>query len=183
MTKIFYENDLVKAKNQKKKCLTYFFIGTGVYLALSVFMFVFFVLEPYGSKKETPLLIGECVLTGIYVVLSYIYMTIRFSRVKNYCVMLERALTRKPSTGTATFMRFNSDITVKDRVDFKSITLVEWSEKEKEYMERYILIDPEKPRPDFRAGDEISFETYSNILVGYTINNRTSLAGTPFENA
>ena len=180
MTHIYSSGDLENAKNQKKKCLIFFFVMTAVYVLVAAGIFIYFLFEPYGSKKETWLLVSECVISAIYAVFAYIFMTIRFSRVRNYCIMLSRALTRKPTAGTATFMHFNSDITTKDKCDFKSMTLVEWSDKEKDYMERYILIDPEKPRPDFRAGDELSFETYSNVLVSYTINNRTDLVGTPF---
>lgn len=181
MTKIYNVNDLTTAKEQKKRCLIWFFVASGIYLLAAVGVFVYFLNEPYGSKKEIWLLVAECVITAIYAVFAYIYMTIRFTRVKNYCIMVSRALVRKTTPGTATFMHFNSDITIKDKVDFKSMTLVEWSDKEKDYMERYILIDPEKPRPDFRAGDELSFETYSNVLVAYRINNRTDLVGTPFD--
>ena len=182
MNKVYSVEDFEAVKLQKKRCLTNFFVATAIYLVIAIFIFVYFLFEPYGSKKETWLLVGECVLTGLYATFAYIYMSIRFARVKNYCDMIERALNRKPTAGTATFMRFNSDVNVKDKVDFKSMTLVEWSEKEKEYMERYILLDPEKPRPDFKAGDEISFLTYSNILVEYEIINRTNLADTPFAN-
>ena len=180
MTNVYCKADLDAVLKQKRNCLTYFYIVTGIFLAAAIFVFVYFLLEPYGTDKEWWLLTVECVLTGIYVIFAYLYMSVRFSRVRKYCKVLERALIRKPTAGSATFMRFNSDVTVKDGVDFKSMTLVEWSEKEKEYMERYILLDVEKPRPDFRAGDEIMFNTYANILVSYEVSNRTDLVGTPF---
>ncbi len=183
MTEIYQRADYESALKQKKKCLTYFLIVTGVYALLAAAVFIYFLFEPYGSKKETWLLVIEGVLTGLYVIFAYVYMAIRFSRVRRYCIFLLRALERKPTSGTASFMRFNSEIMQRDGVDFKSMTFIEWSEKEKDFMERNVFLDVEKQRPDFRAGDEVSFNTYANVLVSYKINNRTDLVGTPFEEA
>ena len=181
MTEIYSNADLDAVTAQKRNCLIYFFSVTAVFVAAVTVIFVWFLLEPYGTPKKPWLLTLECVLTGLYAIFAYIYLAIRFSRVRRYCVMLYRALNRKPTEGEATFMRFNGEVNVKDGVDFKSMTLVEWSDKEQEYMERYVLLDVEKPRPDFRVGDALIIKTYSNILVGYEITNRTDLAGTPFE--
>lgn len=181
MTEIYSKGDLEAAVKQKRNCLIYFFTVTGIFLAVSVFVFVYFLFEPYGSAKKPWLLTLECVFTGLYAIFSYLYLSIRFSRVRRYKIMLERALNRKPTEGEATFMRFNGEVNVKDGVDFRSMTLVEWSEKEQEYMERYVLLDVEKPRPDFRTGDLLKIKTYSNVLTGYDILNRANLSGTPFE--
>lgn len=183
MTSVYFQNDYDAAVRQKKKCLALFLIATAIYLIGAATVLVVYLLEPYGSKLSTPLLVLQCVWLALYVVFAYIFMAIRFNRVRRYCTMVGDALTRKPTSGTATFMRFNSDISEREGVDCRSMTLVEWSEKEKEYMERYIMLDVEKAKPDFRAGDELSFKTYSNILVAYEVLNRTDMVGTPFENA
>lgn len=182
MNKIYSPADLDAVKRQRTHCLIFFFAVTAVYLAVAITLFVFYVLEYVGSPRIPYFKAGVYVSTGLYVIFAYIYMSIRFSRVRRYAKLLRLILVRTPTSGTATFMRFNSDLSVKDGVDFKSMTLVEWSDKEKEYMERYILLDAEKPLPDFREGDEISFKTYANILTQYEILHRTKLAGTPFEN-
>lgn len=181
MTDIYSKKDLTAVLAQKKRCLTYFFIVTGVYAALTIGLLVWFLLEPYGSKKEPWMLTGECVLTGLYVIFAYIYMTIRYTRVKKYAKILDYVLTKPKTKSVSNFMRFNSDIVVKDGVDFKSMTVIEWSEKESEYMEHNILLDVEKPRPPFKAGDEIESYTYSNVLVSYRLVNRSDFTGTPFE--
>ena len=182
MTEIYSAIDLEKAKKQKNKCLAVFFSVSLVYLAAAVFMLVYFILEPYGTTKRTPLIIGEGVLTAVYVIFIYIFMAIKFARVKNYVKLLDNLIGKNVTKSIASFMRFNGETTVKDRVDFTSMTFVEWSEKEKDYMERHVLLDKEKARPDFRPGDEVILYTRMNILVSYEVAERTVLEGTPFEN-
>jgi len=174
MTNVYFQQDYERVTEQKKKSLTLFLTVTGIALLAMVGVFVWFILEPYGTKKEPWLLVLISVISGLYAIFAYIYLSICYARVKNYKKMLGYALTRKPTEGQAVFMHFNSGITVKDKVDFQSITFVEWSEKEKDYMERNVFFDPEKTRPDFRTGDEIRLLTYSNILVAYEVLNRTA---------
>lgn len=183
MTKVYSESDLTAVKKQKKICLAVFFTVSALYLAAAVAVLVVYILEPYGSTRLVWLRWSVLIATALYAVFAYLFMSIRFNRVKRYAKFVGLALKRTPTPGVATFMRFNSDISVKDGVDFRSMTLVEWSEKEKDYMERYILLDVEKPQPAFRAGDELSFMTYSNALTAYEITNRNTLADTPFDQA
>lgn len=181
MTEIYDKKDLERVLAQKKRSLTYFFIVTGVYALLTIALFIWFLFEPYGSKREPWMLVGESVLTGIYVVFAYVYISIRVIRVNRYAKALRLLLTKKPGKNVSNFMRFNSDIITKSGVDYKSMTVIEWSEKEKEYMEHNVLLDVEKPRPSFFAGDEIEYYTYSNVLVSYNLLNRSDFTGTPFE--
>ena len=180
MTEIYSRADQEAVLKQKRNCLIFFFSVTAVFLAAVTAVFVYFLFEPYGSPKKPWLLALESTLTGLYAIFAYFYLAIKFSRVRRYAIMLGRALDRKPTVSFATFMRFNGEVNVKDGVDFTSMTLVEWSEKEQEYMERYVLLDVEKPLPDFHVDDALTIKTYSNVLVGYEITNRTDLAGTPF---
>ncbi len=180
MTEIYSAGDYDAVVKQKKRSLVLFFTILGIYIAASVAIFVYFLFEPYGTPKRPWLLLSECVITGLFVIFAYVYLSIKFKKVRRYCIFLERILNREPTSGEATFMRFNSEVTVKDGVDLSSMTLVEWSEKEKDYMERRVMLDCEKPLPDFRAGDMIKFNTYSNVLSSYDIVNRTVLKDSPF---
>ena len=182
MNEIYSSSDIESVVKQKKKCLTVIFTVSAVYLAAAVFMLVYFILQPYETPKKTPLLVSECVLTAIYAVFIYIYASIKYSRVNNYLKMLKNLLGKSTTKTEASFMHFNSETTVKDKVDFYSMTLVEWSDNEKDYMERHVLLDKEKARPDFRPGDEVVLYTRMNILVSYEVAERKFLQGTPFEN-
>ena len=181
MTEIYSGADLQAAKKQKKKVHITFFSVTGVFIAVAAALFVYFLFEPYGSPKETPLLVTVCTLTGLYAVFAYLFLSIKFSRVRRYCIFLSRVLSRKSVYSEGTFMRTNEETVSKDGVDLKSMILVEWSEKEKDYMERKILLDAEKAVPKLRPGDLLGVNTYSNVLVSYEVLNRAGLEGTPFE--
>lgn len=180
--KIYSEADLAAAKAQKKRMLIVFLSATFVYVAASAVILVFHILEPFDAPapKRTVRLVAECVISAVYITLAFVFISIRYARVRRYCKFLSSVLVRVPTEGIASFMRFNSDVTVKEGVDFKSMTLVEWSDKQNDYLERYVYLDLEKPLPPFKAGDEVRLKTYANVLVAYDILNRTDLTDTPF---
>lgn len=181
MVELYSESNLIDVKKQKNKCLTVFFAVTTVFVACVISLLIYYALEPYGTNKKIPLIIAECVITGLYVIFTYIFMAIKYSRAKKYCNLLSNLIGKNTTKSTVTFMRFSSEVTAKDGVDFSSIIFVEWSEKEKDFMERHVFLDKEKSRPDFHPGDEVNVYTRMNILVGYEIFERTNLSNTPFD--
>lgn len=72
------------------------------------------------------------------------------------------------------FVRFEEEDLPKDAVDVSACVFKTWSEKRKEWMERNIYLDNEKPRPDFSEGDLVRYFTQSNFLVQYEILARKS---------
>ena len=164
-TQEYYEQTL----KQKKKILAFFFILTGIYLALCVGFVIFYTTLPYKSPTITWVKVIMYVITAIYGIFIFLYMAIKFRRIKKYCAVLKGIMVGDVISGIGSFICYNESVEVKDGCDFKSMIFSQWSTKKQEYFERKVLVDVEKEFPVIKDNENVKYYTHANILVGYEL--------------
>ena len=173
MINVYKTEDYESANASKKAILRGFFISLAIVLAVCIGIFVFYVLQEYNTPFKTPLLITNIVISSVYAIVMFFILSIKYKRVASYVKMLVDMQIGIKTEGVNTYVRMDSSIVKKDGVDFISLIVLEWSEKKQEYFERRILLDVEKPIPDFKQGDVIKHVTHANILIAYELASNT----------
>lgn len=170
MTITYYtDEELEKAKKQKKKTLAIYFIVLGVYALFSAAMYIWYFGLPYNSSKITGVKWLQYSVTALFVIFSFIYLGIPFKRVRRYykqCVNLSTGL-RETSTGN--FLEYDEEIQDKDGVDCKSLVFIEWNKYKKDFFERKVLVFYEKPFPEIPEKSNVRYVTQGNMLISYEI--------------
>ena len=170
MTQYFFEDELLKVKEQRKKVLNLFFVILAIYVLASVGIVIYYTTLPY-TKPDTITLVKVIhhVITAIMVIFSLIYLGIVYKRVNDYYKMTVNLKTGLKETSTATFLRYDDDIQNKDGVDCKALIFSEWNKYKKDYYERKVLVFYEKDYPELKENQTVRFITQSNLLVSYEI--------------
>lgn len=169
MVSIYKTEDFERAEASRKAILTGFFISLAVVLAVCITIFVFYVLQEYNTPLKQPLLITNIVISSIYAIVMFFIFSIKYKRVASYVKMLIDMQMGIKAEGVNTYVRTDSSIIKKDGVDFIGLIVLDWSDKKQEYFERRILLDLEKPIPDFKPGDMVKHVTHANILMAYEL--------------
>lgn len=187
MTNIYSESDYENALKLKNKLLTIYFAILAVGVAACVVFFVLFLRLPYIStpeleSKKTLYLVIDCVISGIVIVFSFIYLGIPYKRAKYYFKLMDDIKIGKKMINESTFLQNEQCVNEVGNVDFHIMAVLEWSDKTQEYMRRNVLVDKEKPMPDFKNGDIIKYVTYANVLLSYGLKSEEGIFD-DFDNA
>lgn len=168
MTSVYTDADYLAVYKQKQK-LFYIFMGvTLVYLAFCAAWLVYHISLPYVASKFLP---KACVYvaSALYAVFAWIYLSIKYSRVRRYYKMLSYVCDGLKVGETNYFYRFREKSLQKDNIDVVGCVFETYSRKKQEWMEREVYADPEMPLPEFGEGDLVRYVAQSNILVQYEI--------------
>lgn len=157
------------AKAQRNKTLLYYFLMLGVYLIITVGMFLWYGTLPYQDDQIRLIKTLHYIITAVFVFISGVYFGIKFKRVNKYvkkCVDVETGLTE---TSFGNFIEFSESIQSKDGVDFKSLVFLELNDKKNNFFERKVLVFYEQPFPDIKPGENVKYTTQGNVLKYYEI--------------
>lgn len=176
MVQLYKQSDYENAFNLKKKLLIFYFIGLSVFLIGAIVFFILYLSLPYASTPEieakgTLYMIINCVITGIAVILSFIYLGIPYKRAKAYFTLLDDFRIGQKVKNQGTFLQNDISVTEINGVDFHSMIILEWSEKTQTFMKRHVLVDKEKPLPELKNGDIINYITHANVLLAYALKS------------
>lgn len=169
MIEYFKEEILTDAKKQKNKSLLIYLIFVGIYVAFSLVIVFLYTIQPYGSGKIIYIKMAEWVVSAIFVVFSFIYLLIKYKRVKKYyklCFNLKTGLKEKNS---AHYVGVAEGVSTKDGVDCKSLVFLEWNKYKKDFFERKVLVFEEREFPEFKENDNVRYVTQGNVLISYEI--------------
>ena len=169
MVDYFIPEFLEDAKKQKRKTLIIYFIMLGVYLAVSVFDYVWYFGLPYKSPAITGVKWLQYSLTAVFVIFSFVYLGIVFKRVRRYYKQCYNMQTGLKETSTGNFLEYDEEIQDKDGVDFKSLVFIEWNKYKKDFFERKVLVFYEKPFPEIPEKANVRYVTQGNVLISYEI--------------
>ena len=168
MTTVFRDEDLVAAFKQKRRLFWIYMAATAAFAALLIGCIVWYVSMPsQDSLMYLPQLI-LCVAACIYIIFSFIFLGIKFQRVRKYYKMIASLSVGMKHVNSSYFLRYATP-ELNDSVDYYVLTMCEWSKKKSEYLDRKIYCDKEKPCPEFAAGDKVSYLTHGNTMIGYEI--------------
>ena len=182
MTKLYDDKDYETAYRLKRKLLAVYLAALTAVFAACAVVFVLFLLMPYASTPELKArkdlyMFIDCALSVLFAIYSVIYICIPYRRARFYFKMLDDMRVGEKTKNVATFLRNDETITEVRFVDFRTMVVLEWSEKTQEYMRRNVLVDKEKPMPDFKSGDIITYETHANMLVSYGLKSDDDVFG------
>lgn len=169
---VYNDADLLSAYKQKNRTLGVFWGITCAYALTCIAMLIYHISLPYASKLDVIPKTITSILSAIYVVVIFPFMSIKYSRVQKYVTMLSFLSTGLKMTETEYFYTFRQQTLQKDNIDVLSCVFATWNKKKEEWFEREIYADMEKEQPDFGGGDLIRYVTQSNILVQYEILQR-----------
>ena len=174
MTDYFKEEYLISAKKQRNLDLTVYFIVLGLFIAFSVACFIYHGTFPYYGYRDTAekvnlLKLIHYVLTGIFVIFSFVFLGIKFKRVNRYYRQCFHMQTGLRETSVGNFLEVDENIQDKDGVDFKSLIFLEWNKYKKDFFERKVLVFYEKDFPEIPVGTNVRYITQGNVLISYEV--------------
>ena len=165
----FKKEYLFEAKMQREKTLIGYFIIAFIFVLLTVALFLWYGTLPYQDAKITLVKAIQYVLLALFVIVSVVYLGIKYKRVNKYykkCLHVNSGLTE---TSIGSFVEYSESIQTKDGVDFKSVSFLELNKKKDNFFERKVLVFYEKPFPEFEAGQNVRYTTQGNVLKYYEI--------------
>ncbi len=176
MIDVYSIADLEGVKQLKKKLFIFYCCVSGALLLGSITLFILHILLPYKSTDrlnnlDTFYTVLCNVLTGIFIVFSFVFLGICFKRVSARLKAIQESFDGEKTESEITFISFDERIETVRFVEYKIINAIEWSEKTQDFMDREILFDKEKPFPDFQKGDIIKIRTHANVLISYGLKS------------
>lgn len=169
MTQFFNANELNVAKKQKRKTLLIYFIILGVYLFISLGLWLWFRTLPYMSKTITTIKLIHYPITFVFVIFSFIYLGIKYKRINRYFRIVRNLVTGLKETSTGSFFEYDESLRTKDGVDFKSLVFIEWNKYRDDFFERHVLVLREMEFPKFEENQNVRYVTQGNVLISYEI--------------
>ena len=169
MIDYFIDKDYFVARRQRKKVLGAYFVVFAVYALICLAIFLWYRTMPYKSPNINTAKIMICVITGIFVIFSFIYLGIPYRRVNKYHRYAYNIMTGIKETSTGTFVRYDEEIHVKDGVDFKLIIFSEWNKYKRDFYERQVFVFTEMEFPKFEENQNVKYVTVGNVLLSYEI--------------
>ena len=165
----FTESEFYSTKKQRRNMLIIYFVVLGVYLVLSVGIFLWYRTLPYASPKITTVKLIHYPLTFLMVAFSLLYFGIPYKRVNRYYRMTGNLMTGHRETSTGSFFEYDETLQDKDGVDFKSLVFLEWNKYKNDFFERKVLVFYEKDFPEIPEGANVRYVTQGNVLISYEI--------------
>jgi hypothetical protein len=176
MVQIYKEIDYDNALNLKKKLLYIYFAVLAVLFVATVVMFILYLSLPFASTQEIKnqgnlYLVINSIISAVGVVFSFVYLGIPYKRAKAYFRLLNDIKTGQKIKNVSTFIQNDESVNEVGNVDFHTMVVLEWSEKTQEFMRRNVLVDKEKPMPNLKNGDIITYVTHANVLLSYGLKS------------
>ena len=169
MQEYFKQEYLIEAMKQRKKVLIQYFVMLTIYLIVSGGILLYYTALPYGSKIISTVKVIQFILCAIFVIISFIFLEIRFSRVNNYFNVCKNMTIGLKETSIVNFFEYNENLTQKDGVDMKSLVFLEWNKFKKDYYERNVYVFYEKEFPVLKENAQVKIVTQGNVLYSYEI--------------
>lgn len=176
MIHLYNDGDYAAAKARKNKLLAIYFVVFGVLFAVCLTLFICFLQLPYQYteslvNQKNAYLVSVCAVSVSGVIFSVVYLGIPYKRAKYYFRFLDDTKTGDKQISVSTFVKNDDGITEVGYVDYRTMIVLEWSDKTQEYMRRHVLVDKEKQMPNFKNGDIIKYVTHANCLLSYGLKS------------
>ncbi len=169
MIKIYSDDDFNAICEQKKKIL-YVFLGvTAVYFAICIACLAYHISLPYADPMLPLPKWITYIVSVLYVVFAFPFMSIKYQRARKYYKMLYYVSEGIKNDEQNYFVRFEKCNLQKDNVDVVSCIFMTWNKKKHEWMKREAYIDEEKELPNFESGDLVRYITQGNFIIQYEI--------------
>lgn len=168
MTILYEDADLIAVYKQKKKLFYIYLLFVLAYAAICIWAIIYYVNLPFADPLQALPKWLVFVITCIFIIFSYIYLGIKYHRVRKYYKLVYYLSVGLKSVNHSIFVRYEEP-ELKDGVDYYVLTMSEWNKKKQEYLDRKIYCAKEKPLPQFECGDKLCYLTQGNVMIGYEI--------------
>ncbi len=170
MKYLYNQHDLLKLDKQRFKLKTIYVTILIITLIVVVGGVIFRSFLPYKSQLKDYVYAIVMSFAVLFVIFSFIYLSIPYARVKDYYNFVYNALNSERIQVKATILEIRTnDVTIKYGVDYYYIDVLEWSNARNDYVKRSILVDNEFRDLKIEKSSIISIETMGNILTAYEI--------------
>lgn len=167
MIELYDGSEYPREKAAKKRFLTIWLILLGAVVLFDIGMIVWLATLPYQSPLAVWPKAAAMVLSCVFAFFSFPVLSIKFRRLRFYTKMLGYLETGLREGSTGELKNFSTAVEVREGVDYHTMITFEYNERKREYFERKVLIDCEKPLPDIQPGEMVHYITQGNILVSY----------------
>lgn len=175
MTSVYNDAHYLGVYKQKQKIWWTFIAVTLVYAIFCVSWWIYYMSLPYEDPMQALPMTCVYVATALYVVFSFPFLGIKFSRVRRYFKMLSYVSEGLKMEEKNYFYCFDEKSLQKDNIDVIACVFETWNKKKSEWMERETYFDPEMPLPQFESGDYVRYVSQSNFVIQYEILERRAL--------
>ncbi len=175
MTSVYNDADYLSVYKQKRRIFWVFMAITFVYAIFCVIWEIYHINLPYADSRAALPKVMVYIASGLYVIFTFPFMAIKYSRVRKYYKMLMYVNEGLKMEELNYFYTFREKSLQKDNIDVVGCVFETWSKKKQEWLEREAYFDPEKPLPTFESGDLVRYVTQSNFIVQYEIVEKGAL--------
>ncbi len=168
MKYLYSQEDLLALDKQRFKLkfiyrliliLTLIIVATGIIVRS---------LLPYKAQLVDIIYTIVIIVTILFIIFSFVYLSIPYARVNDYYKFVYNALNSERIEVKATILEIRSnDVTLKYGVDYYYIDVLEWSNARKDYVKRSVLVDNEFKNLNIKKSSIITIQTMGNILTAY----------------
>lgn len=175
LTSVYKDEDLLSVYKQKQRLWSIFVAVTLVYLTFCIGWLIYFTGLPYKDSMQKWVEVAIYSATVAYVVFCFLFMGIKYGRVRRYYKTLYFMSVGLKNVEKFHFYCFDEKVLQKETIDVLSCIFEQWDNKHKEWLEREVYCDPEKPLPPFEEGDYVKYITQSSYLIQYEILEKHAL--------
>ncbi|MBQ9713748.1 MAG: hypothetical protein IJV83_00315 [Clostridia bacterium] len=175
MISVYKDADYLAVYKQRKRILWTFWAATLLYLTFSLAWWLYYMSLPYNDSMQTLPKALVFIASGVYVILIFPFMSIKFGRVHRYYKLLGYFSEGLKGEEHNYFYCFEEKALQKDNVDVMGCVFETWSKKKSEWMEREAFWDKEKKLPPFDSGDYVQYIVQSNFIIQYDILQKQAL--------
>ena len=175
MISVYTDADYLAAYKQKSRIWKGYMLITAIYFAVTLSFLAYHISLPYADPKDSIPEIGIYTASVIYLIISFPYLAIKYSRAKRYYNLITDINEGLKTIETSYFYTFGENTTKEKKVENISCFFEVWNKKHKDWMEREAYFDVEQPTPPFECGDLVEYVTQSNFIIQYRIIERKAL--------
>ncbi len=169
MEHVYSDADYLAVYKQKQKLFAIFMGITTIYLAFCIGWLIYFISLPYADPLLIMPKIFVFVATAIYTAFAFVYLGIKYSRVRRYFNMLTNFSLSLKKEEVNYFYAFEEKTLQQDNLDVISCLFETWNKKHQEWQEREAYFDVEHSMPPLESGDYVRYVVQSNFIIEYEI--------------
>ena len=110
MIEYFTEKDFQLAKKQRKKVLGWYYGILGAFFSATLGLFLYYLTLPYNAPAISTIKTIQHVLSGLFVIFSFLYLGIVYKRTNKYFRVTRNLMEGLKETSTASFFEYKDQV-------------------------------------------------------------------------
>ena len=169
MIDYFTTKEYYDIKKERRKVIGIYAIFLVIYLAISGVFVAWYLVQPYMSDKIWLIKLLHYTITLIFAVFSTIYFGIKFRLVNHYYKRCYEMTIGRKEKYEGNFIDYSHTKENREGVEIKSLIFMEWNKYKEECFERKVYVPYDKPFPQLKENQMVTYLTQGNFLVAYEI--------------